>query len=233
MSDARESTKTRPVNVNAAVASRRLRAVGYARVSTEHQLDGFSLGWQEEQVRGAVDGHGWELVGVLTEQASGKSLRSRPVLRGLLEQLDAGEVDVLVVAKLDRLARSMLDFYSLLERAKRRDWAVVCLSPALDMTSPQGRMVAGMSMLFAEYEREIMGDRQRESIAARKAVGSYVPPPRLVTADAEERIAFLTSEGMGPRRIARQLELEGFEPPAGRRWYPTSVARIAARQRAA
>jgi DNA invertase Pin-like site-specific DNA recombinase len=117
----------------------------------------------------------------------------------------------------------MLDFYSLLERARKHGWSVVCLSPALDMTTSQGRMVAGMSMLFAEYEREIMGDRQRESIAARRKAGTYKPTPKQLGDDVEDRIAHLAAEGFGARRIAHQLELEGYRPPRAARWQPSTV----------
>jgi DNA invertase Pin-like site-specific DNA recombinase len=233
VSDTRESARIRLMNARQRRKSGALRAVGYARVSTEHQVDGLSFGAQRAGIELAVAGHGWELVDVVAERASGKSVSSRAVLCRLLGALAGGEYDVLVVTRLDRLSRSPRDFYELMDRAKREGWAILCLSPDLDMTTTTGRAVAGMAMVFAEFERGISGDRQRESIAARKRAGTYRPPPRLISPDAEERIAFLAGEGMGPRRIARQLELEGFEPPAGRRWYPTSVARIAARQRAA
>jgi DNA invertase Pin-like site-specific DNA recombinase len=213
VSDTRGFAATQPVNV----------AVGYCRVSTEQQLDGLSLAWQRSEVERAVTEREWALAGVLDEQASAKTRGPRPVLSSLLKRLDGGEFDVLVVAKLDRLARSMLDFYSLLERARKHGWSVVCLSPALDMTTSQGRMVAGMSMLFAEYEREIMGDRQRESIAARRRAGTYKPTPKQLGDDVEDRIAHLAAEGFGARRIARQLELEGYRPPRAARWQPSTV----------
>jgi DNA invertase Pin-like site-specific DNA recombinase len=232
-SDARESARTRRMNVTRRREGGVLRAVGYARVSTEYQVERLSFDWQEGEVRRAVAAHGWELESVVREQASGKSVRGRPLLASLLERLDDGELDALVVAKLDRLSRSALDFYELMDRAHRKGWVLLCLAPRVDMSDPFGRAAAGVAMIFAELERDLISQRQKDSIQARREAGTYREPPRLISPDAEERIAFLAGEGMGPRRIARQLELEGFEPPAGRKWYPTSVARIAARQRAA
>jgi DNA invertase Pin-like site-specific DNA recombinase len=101
------------------------------------------------------------------------------------------------------------------------------------MTSPFGEAMAGMAAVFAQLERRLIAQRTREGIAAKKAAGTYVPPARRVTADAEERIAFLDSEGMGARRYRSAVDAGGLSAAGGVVWYPTSVARIAARQRAA
>jgi DNA invertase Pin-like site-specific DNA recombinase len=236
--DTRNAANARQMNVRGDAKERRasgaLVAVAYARVSTDVQVEGLSLESQERVLRSEVERRGWSLAGsVLRESASAKSLRGRPLLSEALRALDAGEADVLVVAKLDRLSRSARDFYDLMDRARRRGWSVLCLDPPVDMTSPFGEAMAGMAAVFAQLERRLIAQRTREGIAAKKAAGTYVPPPRRVAADAEERIRFLDSEGMGARAIARQLTLEGFLPPVGSVWYPTSVARIAARQRAA
>jgi DNA invertase Pin-like site-specific DNA recombinase len=179
--DTRKVAITRAKSVKSDAVVRRvsgvLRAVGYARVSTEYQVEKLSFDWQSDEVRRVVEGHGWSLVDVIRERGSGKSVRSRRELSRLLEGLDAGEFDVLVVAKLDRLSRSTLDFYALMDRAKRNGWAVVSISPAVDMTTPFGRALAGMAAIFAELEREMIGQRQRESVEARKARGVYKPPP--------------------------------------------------------
>jgi DNA invertase Pin-like site-specific DNA recombinase len=226
-SDTRESARVRRMNANSDAAVRRasgtLRVVGYARVSTEYQVERLSFDWQADVIRDAACAHGWELVEVVREQGSGKSVRSRARLSGLLDRLDAGELDALVVAKLDRLSRSTLDFYALMDRARRQGWAIVSLNPVVDMTTPFGKAMAGMAAIFAELEREMIGQRQRESIAARRARGVYKEPPKLLSDDVDERIAHLMSEGFGARRIARQLELEGFRPPRASTWQPSTV----------
>lgn len=223
MSDTRIPARASEGNSVHGGQGRELRAVGYCRVSTEQQLDGLSLGWQRETIGRAVADRGWLLASVVEEQASAKSLRGRPRLVGTLEALDAGVFDVLVVAKLDRLSRSTFDFYGLLDRARRRRWAVVCLSPDLDMTTSAGRAVAGMSMVFAEFERDIIGDRQRESVAARRAAGTYRPPAVQIESVVEERIRGLMDAGWGARRIARQLDAEGLRPPRAASWAASTV----------
>jgi DNA invertase Pin-like site-specific DNA recombinase len=78
------------------------------------------------------------------------------------------------------------------------------------MTSPFGEAMAGMAAVFAQLERRDDRSAQRESIAAKKAAGTYVPPPRRVAADAEERIAFLDGEGMGARAYRSAVDAGGL-----------------------
>jgi DNA invertase Pin-like site-specific DNA recombinase len=204
-----------------------LRVVGYVRVSTEDQAKGLSLEDQRERIAREVELRGWELAGVECDKASGKSAK-RPALQRALAGLATGEYQALMVVRLDRLSRRMMDFCEIVQRAEEsrhraHPWAIVSLDPEIDMTSPAGRAMAQMLILFAEWERELIGKRQKESIAARKRAGTYKPTPKLISAAAEERIAHLRSEGFGARRIRRQLELEGFEPPQGRVWHLSTV----------
>jgi DNA invertase Pin-like site-specific DNA recombinase len=159
------------------------------------------------------------------DSASGKTVRNRRGLQRALAGLTAGEFDVLVVSKLDRLARSLGDFCDLLSRAEREGWALLCLSPNVDVTDPYGRCMAQMAGAFAELERALISQRQKDSVAARRARGTYHPPAPEVNAAAVERIGHLVSEGFGARRIRRQLELEGFEPPRGPVWHLSTVQR--------
>lgn len=226
-SDTRKPATTRRKSVNPDALLRReagvLRAVGYARVSTEYQVDRLSFDVQADQVGRAVVERGWSLADVVREQGSGGGVRRRRKLLTLLDALDAGEYDALVVARLDRLSRSALDFYELLARAHRNGWVVVCLAPRVDMSDPFGKAAAGVAMIFAELERDIISQRQKDSIAARKERGTYKPTPKQVSDEVEERIRHLASEGFGARRIARQLELEGFRPPRAAVWQPSTV----------
>jgi DNA invertase Pin-like site-specific DNA recombinase len=213
------------------VAGRVPRVVAYIRVSTEDQARGLSLESQRERVADAVAQRGWELAGVECDRASGKSTR-RPAFQRAVAALDAGEYDAMMFVRLDRLSRSIKDFCLLVERARTKGWAIVSLEPDVDMTSPFGRMFAQLMVVFAELERSLIGERQKESIAARKRAGTYRPPPVLMSREVEERIAHLASEGFGARRIARQLELEGFRPPRASRWQPSTV-QVAMRRLAA
>jgi DNA invertase Pin-like site-specific DNA recombinase len=207
-----------------------MKAIGYVRVSTADQTRGLSLEAQERAISSEVARRGWELATVVTEARSGKDLRSRPELSSALETLDfAGSGGALVVSRLDRLARSLGDLCDIMDRAEKHGWTLLILDPMVDLSDPFGQCMAQVAGAFAQLERRLISQRQKESVAARKAAGTYKKPQTWITPEAEERIAHLRSDGMSLRGIARQLELEGFDPPTGNRWHPKSIARIAQR----
>lgn len=206
-----------------------VRSLAYVRVSTADQTNGLSFEAQANAITLELNRRGWELAEVVTEARSGKDMRNRPELQRALAMLQAGDADALVVSRLDRLARSLIDLLMLMQQAEREGWVLLILSPMVDLSDPFGKCMAQMSGAFAELERALIAQRQRESVAARKAAGTYKRPRPRVAPDAEARIEHLRSEGMSLRAIARQLELEGFPPPAGRAWYAKTVARIAER----
>jgi DNA invertase Pin-like site-specific DNA recombinase len=190
-----------------------MRAVCYARVSTPGQGEGLSLATQQEAVLGACAARGWEVAKMVSDMGSGKRLN--PNLRVALGQLDEGRYDALVVARLDRLSRSLADFASLMDRAMRHDWSILLLDPAVDMTTPFGRAMAGVASTFAQLERELISQRQSESIAARKAAGTYVyagkvGSRRQVSDAALARIRQLRDTGHKAPTIAKTLVLEGL-----------------------
>ena len=121
-------------------------AVGYLRVSTEEQADsGLGLEAQRAVIEAEVARRGWELVEVLVDAgASGKSLSGRPALAEALALVRSGEADVLVVAKLDRLSRSRLDFAGLMADAQARGWLLVALDLGMDLSTPAGEFMGSV-----------------------------------------------------------------------------------------
>jgi DNA invertase Pin-like site-specific DNA recombinase len=189
MSDAHETANTQPKS--AVVGG--VRAVAYARVSTGWQE--LSLEHQERVMRAECERRGWSFA-LEFDSASGKTVRNRRGLQRALAGLAAGEFGALVVSKLDRLSRSLLDTCELMDRAQREGWALVCLSPAVDLTDPFGRAMAQVAGAFAELERGLISQRQKDSVAARRAAGTYRRLPPEVSAEAEERIAILSGRGI-------------------------------------
>src|SRR6202050_13947 len=102
-----------------------MRVIGYARVSTDKQADrGVSLEAQQEKIRAMVVVHGAELSDIIVEAGESAKSLNRPGMQRLLALVDAGEVHAVIVAKLDRLTRSVKDLCELLERFVRRGVAV-------------------------------------------------------------------------------------------------------------
>ena len=205
-----------------------MRVVGYIRVSTTEQADsGAGLEAQRTAITAEAERRGWQLVQVLEDAgASGKSLKGRPGLLAALEAVERGSAEALVVSKLDRLSRSVVDFAGLVARAQRRGWALVALDLGLDMTTPAGGLVANVMASVAEWERRVIGERTAAALAAKRAAGVRLGRPREMSADALERIQLLHRDGYRPAEIARILNREGVPTPRNGRWHPPGVSRV-------
>src|SRR5579871_5546021 len=127
--------------------------VGYCRVSTEEQaVSGLGLAAQEQAIRAECERRGVALVALHADAGiSGKSL-DRPGLTATLRQLDAGEGDVLMSAKLDRLSRSVRDVVEVLEHSLKAGWRVLTLDLAIDTTTPFGEAMVSVSAAFSQLE---------------------------------------------------------------------------------
>ena len=207
-----------------------LRAVGYIRVSTEEQGDSkHGLDAQRDAIEAEAARRGWDLLGIFTDTASGKSLSSRPGLENALTRLDAGEAAALIVSKLDRLSRSTKDFATLMERAQRRGWAPVVLDLGVDTTTPAGELVASVMVSVAQWERRAIGQRTKEALAAKKAQGGVLGRPRLLPEEVRSRIHHMRREGLSLREIAEVLNCEGV-PTAqgGAKWYASTIRAVLA-----
>lgn len=201
----------------------------YTRVSTAEQAEsGAGLAAQESALRAHAERRGWEVVHHCTDAGvSGKSIAGRPALADALQVVTDGEADALAVSKLDRLSRSLLDFAGLMARAQDEGWALVALDVDVDTTTPSGRLVANVMASVAEWERETIGARTRDSLAARRAQGVVLGRPRAVTSAAVDRARTLRDSGMTFAACAEQLTTEGV-PTAhgGRRWYASTVRKV-------
>lgn len=165
---------------------------------------------------------GWDAELVLDEGFSGKDLK-RPGLRGALERLDAGDADVLMSVRLDRVSRSVADFAGLLARAHRRSWRLVLLSPTLDTQDAAGKFTAHVLAAAAEYERDLISARTREGMAQRRLEGQHLGRPRVIPDAVVERVVAQRSSGATLRQIAEGLTLDGVPTARGGRWSTSTV----------
>jgi len=200
--------------------------LGYVRVSTDEQArSGLGLEAQEAALRSEAERRGWELVIFRDEGASGKQVN--PGLRKALGELAAGLADGLIVARMDRISRSLLHAVEILDLAKNQGWALVVLDLGVDLTTPAGRALAGTMAVFAEFERELIRDRTRAAASAAKARGKKLGRPRQVTQEVARRIVELRDEGKSYDAITRELESAGELSPTGRpTWQASTVRRI-------
>ena len=204
------------------------RAVTYSRVSTGKQAEsGLSLDDQRERCTAAAEARGWEIVGEYVDAGrSGRSMSARSELQQALEILDAGEAEVPVCAKFDRLARSLIDLSRIMQRAEAHGWNLVVLDLDLDLASPSGRMVAHIIGAVAQYESDLISERVTMSHAQMKRRGRR-SGRRPQTDEATRQLILLArSEGLPYRAIAQRLSDEGVPTARGGRWHANSVRSI-------
>lgn len=207
-----------------------VRVVGYVRVSTEDQGDlGAGIEAQREAIRSACAGRKWQLVAIHEDVASGKSLAKRPGLDAAMAAIRVGDAAGLVVAKLDRLSRSVIDAAQTIELARREGWNLVALDLGVDFSTAAGTAMAQMTAVFAELERRLIGERTRAALAVKKAQGVRLGRPRELPDPVRILIRRERATGRSFRDIAERLN-EAGTPTAhgGVRWYASSVRAAAA-----
>ena len=206
--------------------------VGYVRVSTREQADsGLGLAAQQRTLADEAARRGWQLVGVEVDAGVSAGARSRPGLERALAAVRSGAADGLVVAKLDRLARSVQAMAELLAESSRRGWALVALDLGVDTATPAGRMVAHVLAALAEWEREVIRQRTREAMAEARprlaAEGRSLGRPSTIPPEVVERVVREKAAGGTLSGIARQLNAEGVAAGSGQpTWHPATVARV-------
>jgi DNA invertase Pin-like site-specific DNA recombinase len=167
---------------------------------------------------------GWHLVEVIEDAGYSAKDMKRPGVQIALEMLQEGDAGALVVAKLDRLSRSMLDFTTVMATASKQGWALVALDCAVDTTTPAGEAMANVLATFAQFERRLIGQRTREALAAKRASGVRLGRPVSLPSAVSKRIAAERKAGRSLAAIADMLNEEQV-PTAqgGRQWWPSTV----------
>lgn len=131
-----------------------------------------------------------------------------------------------MIAKLDRLSRSVVDFSNILRTATNQGWRLIALDLDIEMTTTSGQLVAGILMQVAEWEAKIVGERIKATLAIAKKERGVVPGPvSPVPAEVADQIAATRAEGLTLQEIADDLNPAGIASPRGGRWYRTSVRR--------
>jgi len=216
--------------------AKRLRCAVYTRKSTEEGLDMEfnSLDAQREACEAYIASQrpeGWACMRDRYDDGgfSGGNL-DRPGLKRLIEDVEAGLIDVIVVYKIDRLSRSLMDFARLVEVLDRHNVTFVSVTQAFNTTTSMGRLTLNVLLSFAQFEREVTGERIRDKIAASRAkgmwMGGFVPwgydviDRKLVINKREAqyvRNAFERFVELGSAtRLTRELVAKGVQNKRGR-----------------
>jgi DNA invertase Pin-like site-specific DNA recombinase len=154
-------------------------------------------------------------------------------MESALAALRSGDADTLIVAKLDRLSRSVFDFAGLIREAQKSGWNIVVLDLGLDLATAQGRFTAHVLSAMAELERELIGQRTKEALAVKRAQGVRLGRPSMTRPEVVARIMHMHEAGRETfSAIAASLSRDNVPTPnGGKAWYPSTVARIVARER--
>jgi DNA invertase Pin-like site-specific DNA recombinase len=220
-----------------ATMPRRSRCAVYTRKSSEEGLDMEfnSLDAQRDACEAYVTSQkaeGWVALRDRYDDGgfSGGTL-DRPALKQLLSDIEAGLIDVIVVYKIDRLSRSLMDFARLVEVFDRNNVTFVSVTQAFNTTTSMGRLTLNILLSFAQFEREVIGERIRDKFAASRKrgmwMGGFVPmgydvkDRKLVVNEAEAttvRMIFDRFAALGSASIlARALQAEDVRNKRGKR----------------
>jgi len=219
-----------------------MRAIGYVRVSTDKQADhGVSLDAQETKIHAMATVQGAEIVELIVDGGESAKNLDRPGMQRLLTLVDQRLVDAVIIAKLDRLTRSVKDLAELLERFQRRGVALVSVAESLDTGSASGRLVINIMVSVSQWEREAIGERTRDAMQHKRsngqrvgnvaygyrssADGKYVEPEPSEQAALAE-IRSLRTQGRSLREIAATLNGQALHTRRGAPWRHDHVLRI-------
>ena len=217
-----------------------MQALGYVRVSTDQQADhGVSLAAQTEKIRAMAVVQGVELLDVIVDAGESAKSLNRPGMIRLLAAVEDGTVQTVIIAKLDRITRSVADLAELLKRFERRGVSLVSVADSLDTRTAAGRLVLNIMVSVSQWEREAIGERTRDAMSHKRARGERVgtvPYGYRVAADgvrlaadpAEQATADLIrglrAEGLSTRQIAARLNQRGLVTRRGTTWTFQNIA---------
>ena len=198
---ASETAKSTGVFGQRQVPAKMFRVGLYARVSTHDQQ---TLPLQMRAMREYAARRGWMIALQIKEVGSGAA--EREMRQKLLDAARRRELDVVLVWRLDRWGRSLVDLVVTLKELSELGVGFVSLTEALDLTTPTGRAMAGLLSVFAEFEHEILRERIRAGIAEARLKGKHLGRPVTVGKQASQ-IRKLYRGGVSKAEIARQLNI--------------------------
>jgi DNA invertase Pin-like site-specific DNA recombinase len=219
-----------------------MRTIGYVRVSTGRQADqGVSLEAQEAKIRAMATVQSADRIDVIVDGGESAKSLNRPGLQKLLTMVNEGKVQAVIVAKPDRLTRSVKDLCGLLQLFEKRKVALISVAESLDTGSADGRLVITITAAVSQWEREAIGERTRDALQHKRGHGERVgniefgyrlasDGKHLKPAPAGQAVLIairkLRARGDTLRGIAKVLDAAGHRTRRGTPWRLESVARV-------
>lgn len=219
-----------------------IKAAVYTRVSTEEQINGFSLEEQERKCKAAIESKGWIYTQTYTDPGVSGRTMNRQGLQKMLKAIDNGEINAVVIYKLDRLSRKQRDTMTLIEDVFLNKQIILSsLSETLDTSTPWGRAMIGILSSFNQMESETIQARTHMGRKAKLSKGGYAggKPPigykavngELVIVPEEAEIVRLVfelrqKENMTLIAIAEELNRRGYRTKKGGTFQHSSVQTI-------
>lgn len=218
-----------------------MKCIVYVRVSTDEQAKhGFSIAAQIEKLEAYCISQGWELVDkYIDEGYSAKDLQ-RPAFEKMMDTLKQGNIDVLLVYRLDRLTRSVMDLYKILKILDDNNCMFKSATEVYDTTNAMGRLFITLVAAIAQWERENLGERVRLGMEKKTKLGMWkggmapygykIVEKKLVVNDKEKAVVqeiFKQTTTFGFYTLAKHLTNKGFSTRKGGEWHVDSVRDIA------
>jgi DNA invertase Pin-like site-specific DNA recombinase len=204
-----------------------MNAVSYIRVSTGEQGNsGAGLEAQLATIRRESAHRGLTVTQAFQDIESGSGKRPLPGRDQAIEHC-ANHGTMLIVAKLDRLGRSALDVHRIDEQARKHGFAIVALDLGIDTSTPMGRAMMGMAAVFAQLEREMISQRTKDGLAAKKAQGVQLGRPATITPSVRLLARELHEDGWTTMQIAALFNDMGLPTPRGGQMWRDSSLRSA------
>jgi DNA invertase Pin-like site-specific DNA recombinase len=203
-----------------------MKAIGYARTSTAKQ--DLSLEVQERRIRLECEIRGYELEMVSEQLSSSVSPIGRLSLDSAFRQLSTGEAQILIVSKLDRLARSISDISTILEHARKEGWSFIALDLGVDTSTPEGTLVVNIMGSIAQWEKARIQERIREALHQARLNGTVLGRPRLhgISAREQAHLLLFSDPSMTLAELATRLHADGISSGKGKPLSASSVRRL-------
>lgn len=219
-----------------------LRLAAYIRVSTEEQAtSGYSLSMQKEKIEQFCNLYEYKLLTTISDEGISAKSINRPGITKLISMMDKGQIDGVIIYKLDRLTRSLTDWQYLIDNyfGDGKGYQLLSVTDKIDTTTATGRLCLNVLMSVSQWEREIIGERTKSALIHKKSKGEKIGHPKFGTV-IEGKFTAIDDTELKTIHTIKQMRLDGFKlqqiadylnensipTKRGKTWYPRTVKNV-------